>query len=342
MALKKLLILWVVVAIVSTGCLKQASPPAEVIAEAQSDTGLIPFDAPTNTPNPDEITVIIHTSVPPLTEDEEAQSPTEQPADEDITSDEEELFTSSAEAIEDETLIPSATPFVEVEATNTSSATATDMPEIVMLTATPFPTGTPQSMVDPVTMVTSTPFVQQPVITPGSPLSEQSALVTPTPPPAESQDDGILEGATATPSGLVTPTDAFFPESPINEDCLYVVRGGDTLFRIALNNNTTVAAIQQVNPNLNPNIIRPGQEIILPDCDSTATPPASVGQPTAPAGDSGPAGVETTHIVQSGDTLGAIARRYGVTIPAIVSRNNLTNPDRLSIGQELIIPAPGG
>jgi LysM repeat protein len=33
-----------------------------------------------------------------------------------------------------------------------------------------------------------------------------------------------------------------------------------------------------------------------------------------------------------------IAQQFGVTTQAIISANNLTNPDRLSIGQQLIIP----
>ena len=37
------------------------------------------------------------------------------------------------------------------------------------------------------------------------------------------------------------------------------------------------------------------------------------------------------------DTLNAIAEKFGVPIEEIVKANNLTNPDVLSIGQELII-----
>lgn len=44
------------------------------------------------------------------------------------------------------------------------------------------------------------------------------------------------------------------------------------------------------------------------------------------------------HVVQPGETLSVIAQRYGVTVAAIVSSNNLADPDRLSVGQELSIP----
>jgi len=45
------------------------------------------------------------------------------------------------------------------------------------------------------------------------------------------------------------------------------------------------------------------------------------------------------HIVQWGENLTSIARRYGTTIQAIVSRNYLANANRIYVGQRLIIPA---
>ena len=47
------------------------------------------------------------------------------------------------------------------------------------------------------------------------------------------------------------------------------------------------------------------------------------------------------HVVKRGDTLYAIARRYGVSVSAIVQANGLTNPRRLNVSQKLIIPVPG-
>ena len=47
-----------------------------------------------------------------------------------------------------------------------------------------------------------------------------------------------------------------------------------------------------------------------------------------------------THIVEAGDTLYELAKKYDTTIEAIVGANKLLDPDRLKIGQELIIPLP--
>lgn len=47
----------------------------------------------------------------------------------------------------------------------------------------------------------------------------------------------------------------------------------------------------------------------------------------------------TTYSVQSGDNLGKISRKFGVTVQAIITESNLKRPDRLQIGQQLRIPA---
>jgi putative chitinase len=46
--------------------------------------------------------------------------------------------------------------------------------------------------------------------------------------------------------------------------------------------------------------------------------------------------------VQPGDTLGAIARRFGTTVTELVRINNITNPDALQVGQKLTVPGAGG
>jgi LasA protease len=46
------------------------------------------------------------------------------------------------------------------------------------------------------------------------------------------------------------------------------------------------------------------------------------------------------YIVQAGDSLGSIATRYNITVQMIIDANQITNPDLLEVGEELIIPAP--
>ena len=49
-------------------------------------------------------------------------------------------------------------------------------------------------------------------------------------------------------------------------------------------------------------------------------------------------GASRKYVVQSGDTLSAIATRFEVSVDDLAAANKLTNVDILSLGQELIIP----
>ncbi len=51
---------------------------------------------------------------------------------------------------------------------------------------------------------------------------------------------------------------------------------------------------------------------------------------------------DTIYIVQPGDTLYAIARRFGVTLQAIVQANNIVNPNFIYTNQRLVIPTTTG
>jgi membrane-bound lytic murein transglycosylase D len=48
-----------------------------------------------------------------------------------------------------------------------------------------------------------------------------------------------------------------------------------------------------------------------------------------------------THVVSRGETMGAIARRYGVSMAAVQAANPGVHPRRLRVGQTLIIPRAG-
>jgi len=60
--------------------------------------------------------------------------------------------------------------------------------------------------------------------------------------------------------------------------------------------------------------------------------PASLTQPTPPKSD-------VLYVVQQGDSLSGVALRFGVPIGDLMRANDLTDPNRISVGQRLIIPA---
>lgn len=88
----------------------------------------------------------------------------------------------------------------------------------------------------------------------------------------------------------------------------------------------------------------PTQEILLPTAFATPTTAftrpivVTTLPPPTPRTTITPTPRQTRHTVQRGDTLFRIAQQYGVTVDAIIAANELTNPDRLLVGEELIIP----
>jgi len=142
-------------------------------------------------------------------------------------------------------------------------------------------------------------------------------------------------GPSPTSDLLATPTDAFFNSTgepdQVNPECIYIVQSGETLQGIANRNDTTVSALRSAN-NITGDLIRVGDELIIPECDADPVTPTP-GATETPV----PSGFES-YTVQSGDTLFTIAQRNGTTVQAIVDANNLTNPNALNIGDVLLIP----
>ena len=64
---------------------------------------------------------------------------------------------------------------------------------------------------------------------------------------------------------------------------------------------------------------------------------AALNQLTTPTAT--PTSRTTTYIVQAGDTLFSIARRFGVALDALTAANRLSN-NSISVGQTLVIPLP--
>ncbi|WP_034549589.1 LysM peptidoglycan-binding domain-containing protein [Carnobacterium funditum] len=106
----------------------------------------------------------------------------------------------------------------------------------------------------------------------------------------------------------------------------YTVKSGDTLTKIAGAHGITLQQLLSVNTISNPNLIKIGQILKIPAKSSTTTPT----KPTVPT--------TVKYTVKKGDTLYAIAKKYGVTVQQLVSVNKLLNANMISIGQVLTIP----
>ncbi len=93
----------------------------------------------------------------------------------------------------------------------------------------------------------------------------------------------------------------------------WVVEPGDTVFFIARRFGSTVSAIAQANNLANPNLIFPGQRLIIP---------------------------VLVYTVKPGDSLFLLGQQFGVTVQALAKANRLSPPFTIFVGQQLVIPRP--
>lgn len=139
----------------------------------------------------------------------------------------------------------------------------------------------------------------------------------------------------------------------------HVVARGESLRDIAKQYSVSSTDIKRWN-NLRRGKVKEGDSLIintypkvLPNASTAPTQPSTVTtqvapKPTAPATPSQPKKKKeqpqqpkyTTHTVKSGDTLDALARRYGTTVADIQRANNMSKGNtRIQIGQKLKIPS---
>ncbi len=132
--------------------------------------------------------------------------------------------------------------------------------------------------------------------------------------------------------GVVVPAASAAPSST---DSAYVVRPGDTLGSIAARFGVSASALARANGITNPDRIYIGQNLVIPGASGSASQP---GAPKPPA--TSPS--QGTYIVQQGDTLAKIAARFGTTVQALMRLNGISNPDRIWVGQRLIVSGSAG
>jgi LysM repeat protein len=208
------------------------------------------------------------------------------------------------------TLVPTTTPFEAVEDVPTDvPAAATNTPAQIAPSFTPVDAG---------------------ITTPG--MSDILPSFTPAP--------------TMDPSLQPTTT----PVPPEENPCVHVVQPGDTLYSIATATEVELSALVAANPDLlggsQVTPLQIGWQLQIPGCATTE----EVEEVQEGSGETGevegeqpidltPVQGGTTHVVQPGETIFAIARQYGLTPEDIIAANNLANPDRINPGDTLIIPS---
>jgi len=173
------------------------------------------------------------------------------------------------------------------------------------------------------------------VIYPGQRLTipvPGAATSTPTTTPTQPPATPTVPPAT-TPVSTPDGTPAATPSATATAGPKYhTVELGDTLAKIARAYGVTSAAIVEANSLASADLIYVGQRLLIPEAGGTSS---KSGTPI-------PLPTPTIHVVQPGDTLSVIAKRYGTTVDRLVEINGLGSPDKLRVGMRLLIPGPGG
>ncbi len=124
----------------------------------------------------------------------------------------------------------------------------------------------------------------------------------------------------------------------LSADSSYIVKKGDTLYSISRKYQITVPELRAAN-NLSENdVLKVGVKLVIPsaDIENAAALSASKTTETKPNVSSKSA---TSYIVQKGDTLYGIARKYNIKLNELLSLNNLDNSSTIKIGQKILVPA---
>ncbi|GGM53653.1 LysM peptidoglycan-binding domain-containing protein [Microbacterium saperdae] len=134
---------------------------------------------------------------------------------------------------------------------------------------------------------------------------------------------------------LLAPEAAAAPAAPpasTPTTATHTVVAGDTVYGIANKYGTSVDAVLAANGLTRASIIYPGQRLAVSgsSAPAAAAAPAVVAAPAA-------TGASRTHTVVAGDTVFAIARKYGTSTQTVFALNGLASSSVIYPGQQLIV-----
>ena len=107
---------------------------------------------------------------------------------------------------------------------------------------------------------------------------------------------------------------------PLWGNAQHIVQKNETLGGIAKRYGVSVSALQAINGISNPNLLFVGKKLKIPDGNLQKIP----------------------YTIRKGDSLGSIAKRFGVKQSTLIEFNQIKSPNLIRIGQKLVIPLQGG
>jgi len=115
------------------------------------------------------------------------------------------------------------------------------------------------------------------------------------------------------------------------------VQPGDTIHSLSQRYGVSAAALMQANGLSSPQALQAGQRLVIPRAGVAPAAPSRTVAAT-PAAAPAPAGSGTVHIVNPGETLSAVARKYGKSRDEIARANGVAPDHHVRIGERLTIP----
>ncbi len=107
------------------------------------------------------------------------------------------------------------------------------------------------------------------------------------------------------------------------------VKPGETLGEIAERYGVSVNRLMQANGIKDPTLVQIGQQLVIPGQGSSGR---------RGGGSEGSRASGGSYTVKSGETLGEIAERLGVSVNRLMQANGISDPTLVQIGQRLVIP----
>lgn len=115
----------------------------------------------------------------------------------------------------------------------------------------------------------------------------------------------------------------FFSSNVMGQNASYTVKPGDSLAKIARRHGCSAQELAKANDLKLSSVIRPGQALKLPAKEAAAVAATAA----LPA--------DSSHTIQSGETLSAVSRRYKIPVDDLVAANPGINPKTLKVGQKI-------
>lgn len=115
----------------------------------------------------------------------------------------------------------------------------------------------------------------------------------------------------------------------------YRVRKGDSWWRISRFSGVPINVLKKVN-GYHKNLLRPGQQLMIPGKGDRVVTASTLSNTQVLAKK------RSNYLVKKGDTLWAIARRFGTSSQTLLQANGLRSGRHLRIGQKLYIPDASG